>query len=67
MRLEEQGVFEKHGVRVLETPVQAIINTGDRVYSLPVNPEFVTKSVERERPDGRVRRFGSSPVPSAAA
>ena len=52
---------------MLETPIEAIIITEDRVYSLPVGPEFVTKIVEWERPDGRVRRFGSSPGPSAAA
>ena len=30
VQLEEQGVFEKYGVRVLGTPIQAIIATEDR-------------------------------------
>eukprot|EP00929_Paragymnodinium_shiwhaense_P112635 TRINITY_DN808_c0_g1_i4.p1 TRINITY_DN808_c0_g1~~TRINITY_DN808_c0_g1_i4.p1 ORF type:complete len:1588 (-),score=339.38 TRINITY_DN808_c0_g1_i4:477-5240(-) len=38
--------------------VQTSWNLADRVYFLPVTPEFVTKVIERERPDGILCTFG---------
>ena len=58
VRLEEQGVFEKYGFRVLKTPIQATIAMECRVYFQPVYPEFVTKIVEWEQPDGILSTSG---------
>ena len=38
----------------------------DRVYFLPVIPEFVTKIIERERPDGILYTFGGQTAPNCA-
>eukprot|EP00931_Biecheleriopsis_adriatica_P111997 TRINITY_DN864_c0_g1_i3.p1 TRINITY_DN864_c0_g1~~TRINITY_DN864_c0_g1_i3.p1 ORF type:complete len:1609 (-),score=374.68 TRINITY_DN864_c0_g1_i3:279-5054(-) len=38
--------------------VQTSAGMADRVYFLPVTPEFVTKVIERERPDGIFCSFG---------
>mmetsp|Transcript_74306 Transcript_74306/g.131400 ORF Transcript_74306/g.131400 Transcript_74306/m.131400 type:complete len:1575 (+) Transcript_74306:67-4791(+) len=38
--------------------VQTSAGMADRVYFLPVTPEFVTKVIERERPDGIFAAFG---------
>jgi len=38
--------------------VQTSAGMADRVYFLPVTPEFVTQVIERERPDGIFAAFG---------
>jgi carbamoyl-phosphate synthase small subunit len=38
--------------------VQTSKGLADRVYFLPVTPEFVTKVIEKERPDGLFAAFG---------
>jgi len=38
--------------------VQTSAGYADRVYFLPVNPEFVTQVIKRERPDGILCTFG---------
>jgi len=38
--------------------VQTSAGMADRVYFLPVTPEFVTKVIEREKPDGIFAAFG---------
>ena len=55
--LKEEGIFT-----VLVNPNIATIQTSealaDRVYFLPVTPEFVAQVIERERPDGIALSFG---------
>merc|ERR1719210_1651129 len=55
--LRESGVFS-----VLINPNIATVQTSsgyaDRVYFLPVNVEFVTQVIRRERPDGILCTFG---------
>jgi carbamoyl-phosphate synthase large subunit len=55
--LKEEGV-----ATVLVNPNIATIQTSerlaDRIYFLPVTPEFVTQVIERERPDGIALGFG---------
>eukprot|EP00931_Biecheleriopsis_adriatica_P111996 TRINITY_DN864_c0_g1_i1.p1 TRINITY_DN864_c0_g1~~TRINITY_DN864_c0_g1_i1.p1 ORF type:complete len:1585 (-),score=359.91 TRINITY_DN864_c0_g1_i1:13-4767(-) len=55
--LKEAGVQS-----ILINPNIATVQTSkgmaDRVYFLPVTPEFVTKVIERERPDGIFCSFG---------
>ena len=55
--LREEGVYT-----VLINPNIATIQTSedvaDRVYFLPVTPDFVEKVIERERPDGILLSFG---------
>ena len=55
--LKEEGVYT-----VLINPniatIQTSENIADRVYFLPVTPEFVEKVIERERPDGILLAFG---------
>merc|ERR1719424_1066482 len=47
---------------ILINPNVATIQTSpglaDKVYFLPVTPEFVTKVIEKERPDGILCTFG---------
>ena len=55
--------FKEEGIEVvLVNPNIATIQTSeslaDRVYFLPVTPQFVEKVLERERPDGVVVSFG---------
>lgn len=38
--------------------IQTSKNMADRVYFLPVTPEFVTQVIEKERPDGILLSFG---------
>jgi len=55
--LKEAGIMS-----VLINPNIATVQTSagmaDRVYFLPVTPEFVTKVIDRERPDGIFVSFG---------
>ncbi|MBK7260279.1 MAG: carbamoyl-phosphate synthase (glutamine-hydrolyzing) large subunit [Ignavibacteriae bacterium] len=55
--LKEEGI-----TTVLVNPNIATIQTSeelaDKVYLLPVNPEFVTQVIERERPDAVLVGFG---------
>lgn len=55
--LKEEGIYT-----VLINPNIATIQTSkglaDKVYFLPVNPEFVRKVIEHERPDGIYCTFG---------
>lgn len=55
--LKEEGIYT-----VLINPniatIQTSENIADRVYLLPVTPEFVEKVIERERPDGILLAFG---------
>src|SRR6266403_681873 len=55
--LKEEGI-----ATVLVNPNIATIQTSaalaDRIYFLPVTPEFVTQVIERERPDGIALGFG---------
>merc|ERR1719183_3519311 len=55
--LRESGVQS-----ILINPNIATVQTSwglaDRVYFLPVNPEFVTEVIRRERPDGILCTFG---------
>ena len=55
--LKEEGVYT-----VLINPniatIQTSENIADRVYFLPVTPEFVEQVIERERPDGIMLAFG---------
>lgn len=55
--LKEAGVMS-----ILINPNIATVQTSagmaDRVYFLPVTPEFVVKVIERERPDGLFAAFG---------
>src|SRR5688500_16818453 len=55
--LKEEGIFT-----VLVNPNIATIQTSealaDRIYFLPVTPEFVAQVIERERPDGIALSFG---------
>ncbi|KAI8849188.1 hypothetical protein BC829DRAFT_443187 [Chytridium lagenaria] len=55
--------LKEEGVRtILINPNIATVQTGkglaDRVYFLPVNPEFIEYVIERERPDGILLTFG---------
>lgn len=55
--LKEEGIES-----ILVNPNVATIQTdtrfADKVYLLPVTPEFVSKVIERERPDGIILAFG---------
>lgn len=55
--LKEEGIFT-----ILINPNIATIQTSkgmaDKVYFLPVNPEFVRKVIQHERPDGIYCTFG---------
>jgi len=55
--LREEGVFS-----VLVNPNIATVQTSegaaDKIYFLPVTPEYVTKVIEKERPDGVCLSFG---------
>ncbi|KAJ3108037.1 carbamoyl-phosphate synthase (glutamine-hydrolyzing) cpa2 [Phlyctochytrium bullatum] len=55
--LKEEGVQT-----ILINPNIATVQTGkglaDRVYFLPVNPEYIEYVIERERPDGILLTFG---------
>ena len=55
--LKEEGIFT-----VLINPniatVQTSENIADKVYFLPVTPEYVTDIIEKERPDGILLAFG---------
>ena len=55
--LKEEGI-----ATVLVNPNIATIQTSaslaDRIYFLPVTPEFVTQVIERERPDAIALGFG---------
>ena len=55
--LKEEGVFT-----VLINPNIATVQTSegiaDKIYFLPVTPSFVTKVIEKERPDGILLSFG---------
>ena len=55
--LKEENIFI-----VLINPNIATVQTGvgmaDKVYFLPVTPEFVEKVIEREKPDGILLQFG---------
>ena len=55
--LKEEGI-----TTVLVNPNIATIQTSeqlaDKVYLLPVNPEFVTRVIEKEKPDGILVGFG---------
>ncbi|MFN0058256.1 MAG: carbamoyl-phosphate synthase (glutamine-hydrolyzing) large subunit [Planctomycetota bacterium] len=55
--------LKEEGIRtVLVNPniatIQTSENLADEVYFLPVNADFVTKVIERERPDGLFLSFG---------
>ena len=55
--------LKEEGIRVvLVNPNIATVQTSagfaDRVYFVPVNPHFVTKVIERERPDAILLSFG---------
>src|SRR3990172_10777857 len=55
--MKEEGIYT-----VLVNPNIATIQTSehlaDQVYFLPVNPYFVSKIIEKERPDGILLGFG---------
>ncbi len=55
--LKEEGIYT-----VLVNPniatIQTSENIADRVYFLPVTPEYVEKVIARERPDGILLAFG---------
>ncbi len=55
--LKEEGIFT-----VLINPNIATVQTSegfaDRIYFLPVTPEFVEKIIDKERPDGLLLSFG---------
>lgn len=55
--LKEEGIYT-----VLINPNIATVQTSegvaDKVYFLPVTPEFVEKVIEKERPDGLLLAFG---------
>jgi len=55
--LREEGIYT-----VLVNPNIATIQTdermADKVYFLPVTPEFVKSVIEKERPDGIILTFG---------
>ncbi len=55
--LKEEGIYT-----VLVNPniatIQTSENIADRVYFLPVTPEYVEKVIARERPDGIMLAFG---------
>ena len=55
--LKEEGIYT-----VLINPniatIQTSENIADKVYFLPVTPEYVTKVIEKERPQGILLAFG---------
>ena len=55
--LKEEGIYT-----ILVNPNIATIQTSetlaDKVYFLPVNPHFVERVIEREKPDGILLSFG---------
>ena len=55
--LREEGIYT-----VLINPNIATVQTSegvaDKIYFLPVSPFFVTKVIEKERPDGILLSFG---------
>src|SRR3990167_10033832 len=55
--LKEEGIFT-----ILVNPNIATIQTSegiaDKIYFLPVTPEFVEKVIEKEKPDGIMLAFG---------
>jgi carbamoyl-phosphate synthase large subunit len=55
--LREEGIFT-----ILINPniatVQTSENIADKIYFLPVNPQFVEKVIAKERPDGVLLSFG---------
>lgn len=74
LKIGEAGEFDYSGTQaikalkeegktvILINPNIATIQTSeglaDQVYFLPVTPEFVTKVIEKERPDGIMLSFG---------
>merc|ERR1719428_1741299 len=57
-----KALRECHVQSIVINPNIATVQTSwglaDRVYFLPVNPEFVTEVIKRERPDGILCTFG---------
>jgi carbamoylphosphate synthase large subunit len=57
-----KALRESHVQSIVINPNIATVQTSwglaDRVYFLPVNPEFVTEVIRRERPDGILCTFG---------
>ena len=55
--LREEGIYS-----VLINPNIATVQTSegvaDKIYYLPVTPEFVEQVIEKERPDGILLSFG---------
>ena len=55
--LKEEGIYT-----ILINPniatIQTSENIADKVYFLPVTPDFVTSVIEKERPDGMLLAFG---------
>lgn len=55
--LKEEGVYS-----ILINPNIATVQTSegiaDQIYFLPITPEFVTKVIEKEKPDGILLQFG---------
>ncbi|NRA75266.1 MAG: hypothetical protein HRU16_04935, partial [Planctomycetes bacterium] len=55
--LKEEGI-----TTILVNPniatIQTSENLADEVYFLPVNPDFVERVIEREKPDGLLLSFG---------
>lgn len=55
--LREEGIYS-----VLINPniatVQTLEGVADKIYYLPVTPEFVEQVIEKERPDGILLSFG---------
>ncbi|MBR1387164.1 MAG: carbamoyl-phosphate synthase (glutamine-hydrolyzing) large subunit [Alloprevotella sp.] len=45
VQLHKMGILEKHGVRVLGTPIEAIINTEDREYFVEKLDEIDVKTI----------------------
>ena len=46
MRQEVQGIFEKYGIYVLETPIQAIFTTEDRELFAKAVAHYIYKVAE---------------------
>ena len=59
--VKEEGIFT-----VLVNPNIATIQTSDhladQIYFLPVNPEFVTQVIEKEKVDGILLGFGGQKI-----
>jgi len=57
-----KALREQHVQSILINPNIATVQTSkglaDQIYFLPVNPEFVTKVIEKVRPDGLFAAFG---------